>query len=114
MDGRQWLVTAGHCYGLGGTVHTAGGTRVGTVGAKLDDIDSAFIETPTSRHTWDGLDAQGYTRSLNGVRNAAVGDFTWGSASTPDNRSTIARPGDSGGPVIEVDDVFDRFALRLP
>nr|WSW57386.1 S1 family peptidase [Streptomyces sp. NBC_00998] len=76
MDSRQWLVTAGHCYGLGETVYTAGGNRVGTVGAKLDDLDSAFIETPTSRYTWDGVDAQGYTRYLNGVRNAAVGDYT--------------------------------------
>ncbi|WP_327135224.1 S1 family peptidase [Streptomyces sp. NBC_01343] len=161
-DSGQWLVTAGHCYALGETVYTAGGTRVGTVGAKLDDLDSAFIETPTSRYTWDGVDAQGYTRYLNGVRNAAVGDYTcqlgwvnngayvvWGSASSPDNSSTVARPGDSGGPVItindpdsrelngmvvagfgcsgvgtsqactqvgwiEVGDVFERFALRLP
>ncbi|WP_405705408.1 hypothetical protein [Streptomyces sp. NBC_00069] len=179
MGSRQWLVTAGHCYGLGETVYTAGGNRVGTVGAKLDDLDSAFIETPTSRYTWDGVDAQGYTRYLNGVRNAAVGDYTcqlgytskvvcntrtayagnatwvnngayvWGGASTPNNSSTVARPGDSGGPVItinnadsrelngmvvagfgcsgvgtsqvcnqvgwiEVGDIFDRFALRLP
>ncbi|MFD8790168.1 chymotrypsin family serine protease [Streptomyces vinaceus] len=179
VDSRQWLVTAGHCYGLGETVYTAGGTRVGTVGAKLDDLDSAFIETPTSRYTWDGVDEQGYTRYLNGVRNAAVGDYTcqlgytskvvcnirtayagsatwvnngayvWGSASTPNNSSAVARPGDSGGPVItindpnsrelngmvvagfgcsgvgtgqtctqvgwiEIGDIFDRFALRLP
>ncbi|MFD5420099.1 hypothetical protein ACFWJT_18980 [Streptomyces sp. NPDC127069] len=138
VDNRQWLVTAGHCYGLGESVFTAGGNRVGTVGAKLDDLDSAFIETATSRYTWDGLDAQGYTRRLNGVRNAAVGDFTchlgyttkvacnirtayagnatwvnngayvWGSASDPDTYPVIARPGDSGGPVITINDENSR------
>ncbi|MFD8141522.1 hypothetical protein [Streptomyces sp. NPDC059708] len=138
VDNRQWLVTAGHCYGLGETVFTAGGNRVGTVGAKLDDLDSAFIETATSRYTWDGLDAQGYTRRLNGVRNAAVGDFTcqlgyttkvacnirtayagsatwvnngayvWGSASDPNAYPVIARPGDSGGPVITINDQDSR------
>ncbi|MFD8634380.1 hypothetical protein [Streptomyces sp. NPDC059533] len=139
-DNRQWLVTAGHCYGLGETVFTAGGNRVGTVGAKLDDLDSAFIETATSRYTWDGVDAQGYTRRLNGVRNAVVGDFTcqlgyttkvacnirtayagsatwvnngayvWGSASDPNPSPSpvIARPGDSGGPVITVNDQDSR------
>ncbi|MFD7835365.1 hypothetical protein [Streptomyces sp. NPDC059761] len=88
-----------------------------------------FIETPASRYTWDGVDAQGYRLYFNGVRNAAVGDYicrlgytskvvcnirtayagsatwvndgayVWGSASAPDNNSTVARPGDSGGRV---------------
>jgi hypothetical protein len=49
---------------------------IGQVKYKLPGVDSAFIETPTYRRTWDGLDSTGYSRYLNGVRNVAVGDFT--------------------------------------
>ncbi|WP_079406932.1 hypothetical protein [Streptomyces sp. 3211] len=138
VDNRPWLVTAGHCYGPGATVFTAGGFRVGQIEAEIPDLDSAFIAASTSRYTWDGLDAQGYTRRLNGVRNAAVGDFTcqlgynskvvcnirttyagsgtwvtegayiWGSAGVPHNGGIVARPGDSGGPVITINDQDSR------
>ncbi|WP_030194273.1 hypothetical protein [Streptomyces sp. NRRL S-87] len=137
-DGRQWLVTAGHCYNAGDTVATAGGTYVGRVEYKLPEIDSAFIETPTYRRTWDGVDANGYTRYLNGVRNVAVGDFTcqlgynskvvcnirtvyagnaswnvngttvWGSYGVPHSGGVVGRGGDSGGPVIYVNDPDSR------
>ncbi|MFF4580061.1 hypothetical protein ACFY15_16945 [Streptomyces sp. NPDC001373] len=137
-DHRQWLVTAGHCYAQGEIVYTAGGSQIGRVNAKLADLDSAFIEAPTSRRTWDGLDENGYSRYLNGVRNAAVGDFTcqlgynskvvcnirttyagnatwvtdgayiWGSAGVPQTYSVVARPGDSGGPVITINDQESR------
>ncbi|KIF05790.1 hypothetical protein PL81_11155, partial [Streptomyces sp. RSD-27] len=132
------LVTAGHCYAQGEIVYTAGGSQIGRVNAKLADLDSAFIEAPTNRRTWDGLDENGYSRYLNGVRNAAVGDFTcqlgynskvvcnirttyagsatwvtdgayiWGSAGAPQTYSVVARPGDSGGPVITINDQDSR------
>ncbi|MCX2184091.1 S1 family peptidase [Streptomyces sp. SKN60] len=138
VDSRRWLVTAGHCYGQGEVVFTAGGNRVGPVGAEIADLDSAFIETGTSPYTWDGTDAQGYTRRLNSVRNVAVGDFvcqlgygskvvcnirtthsgdaTWvtegahifGSAGVPHNGGVVARTGDSGGPVITINDPNSR------
>lgn len=138
VDSREWLVTAGHCYGTGTTVFTAGGHQVGVNETEIPDLDSAFIATSASPYTWDGLDAQGYTRRLNGVRNAAVGDFTcqlgynskvvcnirttyagsatwvtegayiWGSAGVPQNGGVVARPGDSGGPVITINDQDSR------
>ncbi|MYW01164.1 S1 family peptidase [Streptomyces sp. SID3343] len=74
-DGRQWLVTAGHCYPVGQHVWTHGGTYVGQVKDKRPDIDAAFIETTTRANTWDGTDAAGYARALNGVRHTAVGDM---------------------------------------
>ncbi|MET9883385.1 hypothetical protein ABZZ20_09560 [Streptomyces sp. NPDC006430] len=137
-DGRQWLVTAGHCYNVGAYVSTAGGNYVGRVEYKLPDIDSAFIEAPTYRRTWDGLDATGYSRYLNGVRNVAVGDFTcqlgynskvvcnirtvyagnaswningttvWGSYGVPHYGGVVGRGGDSGGPVIYINNPDSR------
>jgi hypothetical protein len=137
-DGRQWLVTAGHCYGVGTNVYTAGGNYIGQVKYNRPDLDAAFIETPTNRWTWDGLDAAGYTRYLNGVRNVAVNDFTcqlgynskvvcnirvvyagslswnvngttvWGSYGVPQYGGVVARGGDSGGPVITINDANSR------
>jgi hypothetical protein len=137
-DGRQWLVTAGHCYDVGHNVHAAGGNFIGQVKYKLPAVDSAFIETPTHRRTWDGLDATGYSRYLNGVRNVAVGDFTcqlgynskvvcnirtvyagnaswnvngttvWGSWGVPHFGGIVGRGGDSGGPVIYINDPDSR------
>ncbi|MFF2630368.1 hypothetical protein ACFVUN_31960 [Kitasatospora griseola] len=137
-DGRQWLVTAGHCYNLGDTVWAAGGNRIGVVQAKIADLDAGFIETPTAPFTWDGLDQQGYVRRLNGVRDVAVGDFvcqlgysskvvcnirttnagdaSWptagvtvfGSEGVPQNGGVVARGGDSGGPVITINDPDSR------
>ncbi|MER5712210.1 hypothetical protein [Streptomyces sp. NPDC002122] len=132
VDRRQWLVTAGHCYNVDDLVTTASGRPVGRVRTKLADIDSAFIEAGASRYTWDGTDAQGYSRYLNGTRNIAVGDFTcqlgygskvvcnirteqagnaswvmngttvFGSIGVPHNGGWVAQQGDSGGPVITV------------
>ncbi|MFJ3900694.1 hypothetical protein [Streptomyces sp. NPDC090025] len=137
-DGRQWLVTAGHCYNVNDNVWTAGGTYIGQVKFKKPELDSVFIETPTNRYTWDGVDAAGYTRYLNGVRNVAVGDFTcqlgynskvvcnirtvyagnsswvvngttvWGSYGVPHNGGIVGRGGDSGGPVIFINDPNSR------
>ncbi|MFG2296477.1 hypothetical protein [Streptomyces sp. NPDC048603] len=138
VDQRHWLVTSSHCYNVGEAVTTAGGTFIGPVRAELADIDSAFIEARTSRYTWDGTDAQGYTRSLNGTRNIAVGDFVcqlgygskvvcnirteqagdaawvidgitvFGSIGVPHNGGWVAQQGDSGGPVITVNDPNSR------
>ncbi|MFD7260619.1 hypothetical protein [Streptomyces sp. NPDC059874] len=138
VDRRQWLVTAGHCYNQGELVHTAGGSQIGRVNAEIPDLDSAFIEAPTHRYTWDGLDENGYSRYLNSVLNVAVGDFTcqlgynskvvcnirttyagsatwvtdgayiWGSAGVPHYRGIVARPGDSGGPVITINNQDSR------
>ncbi|MFE2757869.1 hypothetical protein ACFXGA_38295 [Actinosynnema sp. NPDC059335] len=137
-DGRQWLVTAGHCYNVGDHVWAAGGNYIGQVKYELPAVDSAFIETPTLRYTWDGVDATGYTRYLNGVRNVAVGDFTcqlgynskvvcnirtvyagtmswtvngttvWGSYGVPHYGGVVGRGGDSGGPVIYLNDANSR------
>lgn len=137
-DGRQWLVTAGHCYNVGAQVSAAGGNYIGQVKFKRPEFDAAFIETPTNRWTWDGVDAAGYTRYLNGVRNVAVGDFTcqlgynskvvcnirtvysgnaswpvdgttvWGSYGVPHNGGVVGRGGDSGGPVITINDASSR------
>ncbi|GLF94267.1 trypsin-like serine protease [Streptomyces yaizuensis] len=137
-DGRQWLVTAGHCYGVGTQVTTAGGNNVGRVEYNRADLDAALIETRTNRFTWDGVDATGYTRYLNGVRNVAVGDFTcqlgynskvvcnirtvyagnavWnfgtgpirGSYGVPHAGGVVVRGGDSGGPVIYLNDPESR------
>lgn len=137
-DGRQWLVTAGHCYGVGTHVYAAGGNYIGQVKYQLPAIDSSFIEAPTNRYTWDGLDAAGYSRYLNGVRNVAVGDFTcqlgynskvvcnirtvysgnvswnvngttvWGSYGVPHYGGIVGRGGDSGGPVIYINDTDSR------
>ncbi|MET9440243.1 hypothetical protein [Streptomyces sp. NPDC006610] len=137
-DGRQWLVTAGHCYNVGTHVHAAGGNYIGQVKYKRADLDSAFIEAPTYRRTWDGTDATGYSRYLNGVRNVAVGDFTcqlgynskvvcnirtvyagnvswnvngttvWGSYGVPHYGGVVGRGGDSGGPVIYINDPDSR------
>ncbi|MFE2600238.1 hypothetical protein ACFXCZ_27740 [Streptomyces sp. NPDC059396] len=137
-DGRQWLVTAGHCYNVGDYVYAAGGNYIGQVMYKRPDLDAAFIEAPTYRSTWDGVDATGYSRYLNGVRNVAVGDFTcqlgynskvvcnirtvyagnvtwnvngttvWGSYGVPHNGGIVARGGDSGGPVIYINDPNSR------
>ncbi|MFB7182537.1 hypothetical protein ACFCYI_33095 [Streptomyces sp. NPDC056257] len=137
-DGRQWLVTAGHCYNVGDNVWAAGGNYIGQVKFKKPEIDSAFIEAPTHRYTWDGVDANGYTRYLNGVRNVAVGDFTcqlgynskvvcnirtvyagnarwnvngtdvWGSYGVPHAGGIVGRGGDSGGPVIFINDPNSR------
>ncbi|MDT3395184.1 hypothetical protein RKE29_00695 [Streptomyces sp. B1866] len=137
-DGRQWLVTAGHCYNVNDYVYTAGGNYIGQVKYDLPAIDSVFIETPTFRYTWDGTDAAGYTRYLNGVRNVAVNDFTcqlgynskvvcnirtvyagnaswnvngttvWGSYGVPNNGGIVGRGGDSGGPVIFINDPNSR------
>jgi hypothetical protein len=137
-DGRQWLVTAGHCYNVGTQVWAAGGNYIGQVMFNRPDLDAAFIETRTNRYTWDGLDAAGYTRYLNGVRNVAVGDFTcqlgynskvvcnirttyagslswnvngtavWGSQGVPQNGGVVVRGGDSGGPVITINDAYSR------
>ncbi|MFJ6573233.1 hypothetical protein ACIQNU_38070 [Streptomyces sp. NPDC091292] len=137
-DGRQWLVTAGHCYNVNDYVYTAGGNYIGQVKYKLPAIDALFIETPTLRYTWDGTDAAGYTRYLNGVRNIAVNDFTcqlgynskvvcnirtvyagnaswnvngttvWGSYGVPNNGGIVGRGGDSGGPVIFINDANSR------
>lgn len=131
-DGRQWLVTAGHCYNVGDHVYALGGNYIGQVKYKRPEIDSLFIETPTLRYTWDGVDAAGYVRYLNGVRNVAVNDFTcqlgynskvvcnirtvyagnatWpvdgytirGSYGVPHYGGIVGRGGDSGGPVITV------------
>ncbi|MEU9857090.1 trypsin-like serine protease [Streptomyces sp. NPDC047974] len=138
VDRREWIVTAGHCYDLDELVTTAGGRQVGRVRAKLADIDSAFIEATASRYTWDGTDAQGYSRYLNGTRNIAVGDFTcqlgygskvvcnirteqagdagwvlngnsvFGSIGVPHNGGWVSQQGDSGGPVITVNDSVSR------
>ncbi|WP_329015898.1 S1 family peptidase [Micromonospora rifamycinica] len=137
-DGRQWLVTAGHCYNVGDNVYAAGGNYIGQVKYKRPDIDSVFIEAPTYRYTWDGVDATGYARYLNGVRNVAVGDFTcqlgynskvvcnirtvyagnanwnvngttvWGSYGVPHAGGIVGRGGDSGGPVIYLNDPNSR------
>jgi hypothetical protein len=137
-DGRQWLVTAGHCYGVGTSVYTAGGNYVGRVEFRKPELDASFIEAPTNRYTWDGTDATGYTRYLNGVRNVAVGDFTcqlgynskvvcnirtvyagnaswnisgttvWGSYGVPHYGGVVGRGGDSGGPVIYINDPNSR------
>ncbi|MET8830460.1 hypothetical protein ABZX40_33795 [Streptomyces sp. NPDC004610] len=137
-DGRQWLVTAGHCYNVNDYVYTAGGNYIGQVKYDLPAIDALFIETPTYRNTWDGIDAAGYTRYLNGVRNVAVGDFTcqlgynskvvcnirtvyagnsawtvngttvWGSYGVPHGGGIVGRGGDSGGPVIYLNDPNSR------
>ncbi|WP_330334082.1 S1 family peptidase [Streptomyces sp. NBC_00536] len=137
-DGRQWLVTAGHCHNVNDNVYTMGGNYIGQVKYKLPAVDSAFIEAPTNRYTWDGLDATGYTRYLNGVRNVAVGDFTcqlgyntkvfcnirtvyagnasWnvngttvnGSYGVPHYGGIVGRGGDSGGPVITINDQNSR------
>ncbi|MFF2852276.1 hypothetical protein ACFVT5_39070 [Streptomyces sp. NPDC058001] len=137
-DGRQWLVTAGHCYNVNDYVYTAGGNYIGQVKYDLPAIDALFIETPTLRYTWDGTDAAGYTRYLNGVRNVAVNDFTcqlgynskvvcnirtvyagnaswnvngttvWGSYGVPNNGGIVGRGGDSGGPVIFINDANSR------
>ncbi|MFF9195233.1 hypothetical protein ACF09L_08505 [Streptomyces sp. NPDC014779] len=137
-DGRQWLVTAGHCYNVNDNVWAAGGNYIGQVKYKRTDLDSAFIETPTYRRTWDGTDANGYSRYLNGVRNVAVGDFTcqlgynskvvcnirtvyagnvswnvngttvWGSYGVPHYGGIVVRGGDSGGPVIYINDPDSR------
>ncbi|MER5866212.1 hypothetical protein [Kitasatospora sp. NPDC002040] len=137
-DGRQWLVTAGHCYNVNDYVYTAGGTYIGQVKYDLPAIDSVFIEAPTLRYTWDGTDAAGYTRYLNGVRNVAVNDFTcqlgynskvvcnirtvyagnasWnvngttvnGSYGVPNGGGIVGRGGDSGGPVIYLNDPNSR------
>jgi hypothetical protein len=135
---QEYLARPAVAQQLGDVVLTGGGSRVGPVGAKLADIDSAFIDTRTSRYTWDGLDAQGYTRRLNGVRNAAVGDFVcqlgygskvvcnirtthsgdaawvtqgtpvFGSVGVPHSGGAVARTGDSGGPVITINDPNSR------
>ncbi|MFI9642907.1 hypothetical protein ACIG87_23090 [Micromonospora sp. NPDC051925] len=137
-DGRQWLVTAGHCYNVGDNVWAAGGNYIGQVKYKRPDLDSVFIEAPTNRYTWDGLDSAGYSRYLNGVRNVAVGDFTcqlgynskvvcnirtvyagnaswtvngttvWGSYGVPNSGGVVGRGGDSGGPVIYINDTNSR------
>ncbi|MFE3092451.1 hypothetical protein ACFXG1_01330 [Streptomyces sp. NPDC059248] len=137
-DGRQWLVTAGHCYNVGDHVYAVGGNYVGQVKFKRPEIDSLFIETPTYRYTWDGVDAAGYVRYLNGVRNVAVNDFTcqlgynskvvcnirtvyagnatWpidgytirGSYGVPHYGGIVGRGGDSGGPVITINDPDSR------
>jgi len=137
-DGRQWLVTAGHCYNVGDYVYAAGGNYIGQVKFKRTDLDSVFIEAPTNRYTWDGTDATGYSRYLNGVRNVAVGDFTcqlgynskvvcnirtvyagnaswnvngttvWGSYGVPHYGGIVGRGGDSGGPVISINDPYSR------
>ncbi|WP_026421215.1 hypothetical protein [Actinokineospora inagensis] len=137
-DGRQWLVTAAHCYNVGDNVYTAGGSLIGQVKYERPAIDSAFIEARTNRYTWDGVDATGYTRYLNGVRNIAVGDFTcqlgynskvvcnirttqagtagWsangttvlGSWGVPNGGGVVGRGGDSGGPVITINDPNSR------
>ncbi|MFC8825948.1 hypothetical protein ACFT9I_11395 [Streptomyces sp. NPDC057137] len=75
-DGRQWLVTAGHCYNVNDVVRTNGGRVVGSVWAKLPEWDAAFIEAPTNRRTWDGYDATGYSRYLNGVGSTVNNDWT--------------------------------------
>jgi len=137
-DGRQWLVTAGHCYNVNDYVYTAGGNYIGQVKYDLPAIDSVFIETPTYRDTWDGTDATGYARYLNGVRNVAVNDFScqlgynskvvcniqtvyagnaswnvngttvWGSYGIPYYGGVVGRGGDSGGPVITINDPNSR------
>ncbi len=137
-DGRQWLVTAGHCYNVGDYVYAAGGNYIGQVKYKVATLDALFIETPTNRYTWDGTDATGYSRYLNGVRNVAVGDFTcqlgynskvvcnirtvyagnaawnvngttvWGSYGVPHYGGVVGRGGDSGGPVITINDTNSR------
>lgn len=137
-DGRQWLVTAGHCYNVGDYVYAAGGNYIGQVKYDRPDLDAAFIEAPTNRYTWDGTDATGYSRYLNGVRNVAVGDFTcqlgynskvvcnirtvyagnsswsvngttvWGSYGVPHYGGVVGRGGDSGGPVIFINDANSR------
>ncbi|WP_030671100.1 trypsin-like peptidase domain-containing protein [Streptomyces sp. NRRL B-1347] len=126
-DGRQWLVTAGHCYAEGANVHTNGGRYIGSVWRVLPQVDAAFIEVPTYRNTWDGLDATGYTRYLNGVRSNIVNDevcqlgynskvvcgirvtnveYDHGGVLTTvgvqKDGATAARGGDSGGPVITI------------
>ncbi|NXY96099.1 hypothetical protein HYE82_17245 [Streptomyces sp. BR123] len=126
-DGRQWLVTAGHCYAEGNAVHTNGGRYVGNVWRVLPHVDAAFIETPTYRRTWDGFDTAGYSRYLNGVRSNLVNDEVcqlgynsrvvcgirvtnveydhFGVITTVGVQKdgfTAARGGDSGGPVVTV------------
>ncbi|MFF3319607.1 hypothetical protein ACFYV5_29420 [Streptomyces sp. NPDC003035] len=137
-DGRQWLVTAGHCYNVNDNVWAAGGNYIGQVKYKRPELDAAFIEARTYRNTWDGVDATGYSRYLNGVRNVAVGDFTcqlgynskvvcnirtvyagnaswvvngttvWGSYGVPHYGGIVGRGGDSGGPVISINDPNSR------
>ncbi|MGC0422054.1 hypothetical protein [Embleya sp. AB8] len=135
-DGRQWLVTAGHCYDVGTQVYTHGGTYVGQVKAKDPNVDAAFIEAETSAFTWDGNDENGYTRALNGARSTVAGDFvcnlgyntkvmcnirTAGSNIWPVNGTNIvgsvggqwdgyyaATSGDSGGPIITINDANSR------
>ncbi|MEU8509325.1 hypothetical protein AB0C40_32480 [Streptomyces brevispora] len=75
-DGRQWLVTAAHCYNVNDVVHTHGGRVVGSVWAKLPEWDAEFIETSTYRQTWDGTDATGYSRYLNGWGSTVNNDWT--------------------------------------
>ncbi|MBW5484784.1 S1 family peptidase [Streptomyces bambusae] len=126
-DGRQWLVTAGHCYAEGSAVHTNGGRYIGNVWRVLPQVDAAFIEAPTYRRTWDGLDTAGYSRYLNGVRSNVVNDevcqlgynsrvvcgirvtnveYDHGGVLTTvgvqKDGLTAARGGDSGGPVVTV------------
>ncbi|MEU8762310.1 hypothetical protein [Streptomyces sp. NPDC048659] len=138
VDQRRWLVTSSHCYNVDDVVTTAGGTYIGRVRSELTDIDSAFIDVPSGRYTWDGTDAQGYVRYLNGTRNVAVGDFvcqlgygskvvcnirteqagnaSWvidgitvfGSIGVPQNGGYVAQQGDSGGPVITVNNQDSR------
>ncbi|MFD5564181.1 hypothetical protein [Kitasatospora griseola] len=106
--------------------------------AELPEIDLAFIEAKASRVTRDGFGEQGFTRTLNGVHDVAVGELvcrlgygskdvcdirtthtgnaTWvtngtavfGSTGAPQNGGPVARTGDSGGPVITVNDPVTR------
>ncbi|WP_406300105.1 hypothetical protein OG948_33680 [Embleya sp. NBC_00888] len=135
-DNRQWLVTAGHCYNVGAQVYTHGGTYVGQVKAKDPNVDAAFIEAETSDYTWDGYDTSGYIRGLNGARSTVAGDWVCnlgyntrvmcnirvaGSNIWPVNGTNIvgsvggqwdddiaATAGDSGGPIITINDTDTR------
>ncbi|WP_328301547.1 S1 family peptidase [Streptomyces sp. NBC_00435] len=138
LDNRQWLITSSHCYSVGEAVTTGAGTYIGRDRSEDAELDAAFIDAGTGRSTWDGLDAQGYTRYLNGVRNVAVGDFvcqlgyntkvfcnirteqagdaswvldgvtTFGSIGVPHYGGWLAQTGDSGGPVITINDQDSR------
>ncbi|MFI1585579.1 hypothetical protein [Embleya sp. NPDC020630] len=135
-DNRQWLVTAGHCYDVGAQVYTHGGNYVGQVRAKDPNVDAAFIEAETSDYTWDGYDTNGYMRGLNGARSTVAGDYVCnlgyntkvmcnirvaGSNIWPVNGTNIvgsvggqwddyyaATGGDSGGPIITINDTNTR------